>query len=1438
MVCSWVNSCPAHVGMNLGWRVWSGSRIEPAPGRAVSLDPEAVFPSPWLAFRGGASIAICSGRQGTSVGRRPCGGGRIAVVTGGNQGLGLEICRQLANEVLVVLTARDEKKGINAVAKLHYSGYPDVVFHQLDVTDPTSIASLAFFIELRFRKLDILVNNAGMISSNADEEYFEGVSRLLKEYGLKGYENEKPSKKVETQTFEEAKQCLETNYYGAKYVTQALMPLLRKSTYPRIVNISSKMGQLQHVQDENARKILSDVDGLTEEMVDEVVSEYLKDAKDQKLLEKKGWSINVSGYIVSKAALNAYTRILAKKFPSFCANAVTPGFLATSFTSFKGTYTVEEGAMGPVRLALLPEGGPSVVVVLTARDKNKGTDAVAKLHSSGLLDVVFHQLDVTNPASIASLVNFVGARFGKLDILVNNAGVSGTIFDEESIWSLNLSSDAIDENTRESKKFATQTFEGAQNCLETNYYGAKHVTQSLLALLLKSTSPRIVNISSKLGQLHNVQGENAKRILGDFDGLTEEVVDEVVSEYLKDAKDEELLKKKGWSSNVSGYVVSKAALNAYTRILARKFPSISANAVSPGFVATEMSCFKGTSTVEEGARGPWTDHLRTVICVRTVRTILSHTSAIKVKFTRWHFRKYEEYWKLPTRWHYCNIRTSLRANFAILANFANFWRTSLILLANFANFWRTSLIFGELRSETYSFLLSFNTITNKYSTGEQKSEFKKMASKRIAVITGGNKGVGLEICRQIANEILVVLTARDEQRGVDAVAKLHSSGLQDVVFHQLDVTDPASITSFANFIDDRFGKLDILVNNAGIASTIVDEESFWSIDLPSEVLDKKAKQSKKVLTQTFEGAKKCLETNYYGAKHVTQALIPLLLKSTSPKIVNVSSKLGQLENVQDENARKILSDIDGLTEEVVDEVVSEYLEDVKDEKLMEKKGWTSNVSGYIVSKAALNAYTRIVAKEFPSICANAVSPGFVATDMTHFKGTSTVEEGARGPMDNWSSDESDFTEQIAMMAMMGMQQVVQILRDEEEEEGVVNSQPNTRQRIPRDRVGAHNRLVEHYFAPNCVYPPSVFRRHFRMRKPLFLRILNDVTANSQFMQQRSDATGSQGFSELQKCAIAIRQLAYGSVSDSWDEYFQMSERIALESLDEFCSCIISLYWGKSKAMEKTNVKSTQKRVAVVTGGNKGIGLEICRQLALSGVTVVLTARNEDRGIEAIKKLKVSGFDGDVVFHQLDVKDPTSVARLAKFVETQFKKLDILVNNAAESGIIVKYDEFRAFKDGAGYEQVYDENAHLLTGILEQPYDLGEKCVKTNFYGTKGVTEAFLPLLHLSDSPRIVNISSNYGELHENKLSENGWPLTVAAYKVSKAAINAYTRLLARKFGNILVNCVHPGYVITDITSHTGHLTPEEGARAPVMVALLPDNGPSGVYFNQMEISPF
>ncbi|KAL8192252.1 hypothetical protein R6Q57_027919 [Mikania cordata] len=287
--------------------------------------------------------------------------------------------------------------------------------------------------------------------------------------------------------------------------------------------------------------------------------------------------------------------------------------------------------------------------------------------------------------------------------------------------------------------------------------------------------------------------------------------------------------------------------------------------------------------------------------------------------------------------------------------------------------------------------------------------------------------------------------------------------------------------------------------------------------------------------------------------------------------------------------------------------------------------------------------------------------------------------------------------------------------------------------------------------------------------------------------------------------------------------------------------------------------------AIVTGGNRGIGLEICRQLASNGVDVILTSRNQSRGEDAVKALGLS----NVTFHQLDTTDPSSIICLATFVQTQFGKLDILINNAAEIGIIIHAKEFR---DGGGFVHVLDEKAHLLTNTIEEPYELGERCLKINYYATKSVTESLIPLLQLSKSPRIVNITSLYGDLfwfHNEKLKEelqdidnlteerideiiqwflsdfkagelkkNGWPLTVSAYKVSKAALNAYTRLMARKYKNILVNCVHPGYVKTDMTSQTGFITVEEGAKGPVMAALLPDNGPSGVYFFETQIASF
>ncbi|KAK8345690.1 hypothetical protein V6Z12_A07G165200 [Gossypium hirsutum] len=244
--------------------------------------------------------------------------------------------------------------------------------------------------------------------------------------------------------------------------------------------------------------------------------------------------------------------------------------------------------------------------------------------------------------------------------------------------------------------------------------------------------------------------------------------------------------------------------------------------------------------------------------------------------------------------------------------------------------------------------------------------------------------------------------------------------------------------------------------------------------------------------------------------------------------------------------------------------------------------------------------------------------------------------------------------------------------------------------------------------------------------------------------------------------------------------------------------------------------------------------------------VVLTARDEKRGFQALDKLKESGLSHNLVFHQLDVANPISVASLAIFLNTQFGKLDILPLG----------------------EEVWNEI------ITSETYDMVQDCLKTNYYGMKAMVEALLPLLNLSDSARIVNVSSNLGVLElmtckwakeglsdVEKLSEervelvlnkyledfrdgalktNGWPTYIgpSTYIVSKAAMNAYTRILAKNYPRFCINCVHPGFVKTDITGNTGFSTPAQGAENVVRVALLPIGASSGFFYNCQQVSSF
>ncbi|WJX92719.1 (+)-neomenthol dehydrogenase [Trifolium repens] len=293
-----------------------------------------------------------------------------------------------------------------------------------------------------------------------------------------------------------------------------------------------------------------------------------------------------------------------------------------------------------------------------------------------------------------------------------------------------------------------------------------------------------------------------------------------------------------------------------------------------------------------------------------------------------------------------------------------------------------------------------------------------------------------------------------------------------------------------------------------------------------------------------------------------------------------------------------------------------------------------------------------------------------------------------------------------------------------------------------------------------------------------------------------------------------------------------------------------------------------ERVAVVTGSNKGIGFEIVKQLASAGIKVVLTARDEKRGLQALQTLKAFGLYDFIVFRQLDVANAASVASLADFVKSQFGKLDILVNNAGISGTVINDKDLATLLITNPAALTEEQKNKAVT----QTFELAEECLKINYYGTKITTESLLPLLKLSDSPRIVNVSSSLGKLEgilneeaktvlsdadnlteekvdvvlkkfledfkEGSLESKGWPKTGGAYVLSKAAINAYTRIVAKSFPTISVNSICPGYVITDITGNTGLLTAEEGAASVVKLALLPNGSPSGQFYYRTKLSSF
>ncbi|GAB5428202.1 MAG: SDR family oxidoreductase [Devosia indica] len=237
------------------------------------------------------------------------------------------------------------------------------------------------------------------------------------------------------------------------------------------------------------------------------------------------------------------------------------------------------------------------------------------------------------------------------------------------------------------------------------------------------------------------------------------------------------------------------------------------------------------------------------------------------------------------------------------------------------------------------------------------------------------------------------------------------------------------------------------------------------------------------------------------------------------------------------------------------------------------------------------------------------------------------------------------------------------------------------------------------------------------------------------------------------------------------------------------------------------------RIALVTGANQGIGLQIVTDLAANGLTVLLASRNLERGKAAAQKL-----EGDVHPIQLDVTDEASIRAAAALVEQQFGRLDILINNAAIS---------RANGQHTETMQDYIKRSRATLISVDEVRTIWE----TNVFGVLTVTQAFVPLLRKSDAARIVNVSSGLGSLAFNS-TPNPYRATFnPGYGASKTALNAITLAFAIELEEegIKVNAVTPGFTATALNNYEGTDTVEQGAAEAVRVALLGSEGPTGTF---------
>lgn len=234
-------------------------------------------------------------------------------------------------------------------------------------------------------------------------------------------------------------------------------------------------------------------------------------------------------------------------------------------------------------------------------------------------------------------------------------------------------------------------------------------------------------------------------------------------------------------------------------------------------------------------------------------------------------------------------------------------------------------------------------------------------------------------------------------------------------------------------------------------------------------------------------------------------------------------------------------------------------------------------------------------------------------------------------------------------------------------------------------------------------------------------------------------------------------------------------------------------------------------IAVVTGANRGLGLETCRQLARRGISVILTSRARDRGEAAAAQLRSEGLE--VRFQVLDVTDAAAVRALSTYLQSEFGRLDILVNNA---GI---------------FTDPYDPADPGPASVFNADLDTIRRALETNTFGALRLAQALIPLMN--GRGNVVNVSSGMGQLSDM----NG---CCPGYRLSKTALNAVTRILADELRDtaIKVNSVCPGWVKTDMGGAGAERSVQEGAAGIVWAACLPVDGPSGGFFRDGKPIPW